>query len=159
MNNKEILKAMAEVLPVRHGERKFQRVVDYSANGDIYGTIRYTAGCIDERNMYWSMSSSELVCDIDLSNTNLKKPVWTSPYSSAKVIQAIKDKTPVTVGSYQFRRISRLSTIVDRVTGEYRYVAACEDLYGNIVVARVEQVSITGSNQRLEERRSVSHEE
>lgn len=144
MNNKAILKAMIAAIPVKQGDLPTGVVVDYSVNADRSGNFTYTAGCVDKRNKYWAVPCDELSCDSDLSAVTLVKPVWTSPYSPDMILQAMRETSAVTAGKFSYQRISRLSTVIDPSFKDLRYVAACEDAKGNIVVVKIDQVTIDG---------------
>lgn len=143
MTNKEILKAMVNGCSVCQEGKSYRKIVDYSVDADKSGSFSYTAGCIDDDHRYQSVPCDRLMCDANLSNTKLEKPVWSSPYTPDTVLQVMKGKTPVTVNGICYRRISRLSTVIDRAARTLRYSATCEDEHRNTVTARIEQVVIS----------------
>ena len=66
MDNKAVMKAMVSGAKVRTADRELERIVDYTINAAKDGTISYTAGCLDEKNHYWSIPCDDLICDADL---------------------------------------------------------------------------------------------
>ena len=142
MDNKSVMKAMVSAAKVKTDNQVFERIVDYTINADKDGKISYTAGCLDEKNHYWSVPCDDLICDVDLREVKYGKIPWGSPYTVETVLEAMKSATPVTAGNFRYHRIARLSVVVNRPQEDPRYTITCEDVRGNTVTVAAEQVRI-----------------
>ena len=144
MDNKAVMKAMVSGAKVRTADRELERIVDYTINAAKDGTISYTAGCLDEKNHYWSIPCDDLICDADLHGVKYGKIPWGSPYTVETVLEAMKSAVPVTAGNVRYQRIAKLSVVVTRPQSEPRYTITCADARENTVTVAVEQVRIEG---------------
>ena len=146
MTNKEIVKCLLAETAVTDGEKIYPKVVDYTITCNEDGSMTNTAGVIGEDRLYREVLCEKLSFAGEKPGVPQLTPKWMSRYDTKTFIQAMKEKTPVTVEGLQYVRADKLS--IRRLPGRIEdclcYVVRCVDKQGNTLTARAEAAVFDG---------------